>query len=85
LLRTGKTAEHAGAEAHAAIRRQHIAALDGLRGFGALVVVARHTLNAIAMPESSRRAVLEGPLAFVLNGNAMVQMFFVLSGSPRSS
>jgi peptidoglycan/LPS O-acetylase OafA/YrhL len=64
----------------AGTRREHIAALDGLRGFGALVVVARHTLNAIAMPESSRRAVLEGPLAFVLNGNAMVQMFFVLSG-----
>ena len=59
---------------------RRVGALDGLRGFGALVVVARHTLNAIAMPESSRRALLEGPLALVLNGNAMVQMFFVLSG-----
>lgn len=59
---------------------EHVAALDGLRGLAALIVVVRHTLNAVAMPDDVREAILRGPLAVVLNAEGAVQVFFVLSG-----
>ena len=58
----------------------HVAALDGLRGLAATVVVIRHTFNAISMPVPLRRQILESPLALVLNAQGAVQLFFVLSG-----
>src|SRR5262245_40606919 len=59
---------------------EHLSALDGLRGLAALVVVARHVLNAFAMSEGTRRGIIEGPLALVLNSDGAVHTFFVLSG-----
>jgi peptidoglycan/LPS O-acetylase OafA/YrhL len=59
---------------------RRIEALEGLRGVAAAVVVVRHTFNAIAMPLPLRHAMLEGPLAVVLNAQGAVQLFFVLSG-----
>jgi peptidoglycan/LPS O-acetylase OafA/YrhL len=58
----------------------YVAALDGLRGLAALVVFLRHTSNAIAIPVGARRALVEGPLAPLLNSQGAVQLFFVLSG-----
>ncbi len=57
-----------------------IAALEGLRGIAATIVVLRHTSNAIALPESTRRALLEGPLAPLFDAQGAVALFFVLSG-----
>lgn len=57
-----------------------ITGLDGLRGLASLIVVFRHTFNAVAMPVGTRRAFLEGPLAPLLNAQGAVQLFFVLSG-----
>lgn len=39
------------------------AGLDGLRGVAALIVVFRHTNNAVVMPMEARQALIEGPLA----------------------
>ncbi len=61
-------------------RIEHIAALDGLRGLAALVVVLRHCFNTVSIPISTREAVLQSPLALLLNGQGAVQLFFVLSG-----
>lgn len=58
----------------------HVAALDGLRGLAALVVVIRHSFNTVAIPVATREAVLQTPLALVLNAQGAVQLFFVLSG-----
>lgn len=58
----------------------HLAALDGLRGIAATIVVIRHVFNAAAMPVETRIAILHSPLAVVLNGQGAVQLFFVLSG-----
>lgn len=57
-----------------------IGALEGLRGAAAAIVVVRHTTNAIAMPEAARRTLLEGPWAPLLDAQAAVALFFVLSG-----
>ena len=57
-----------------------VAALEGLRGIAATIVVLRHTSNAVALPEGTRRALLEGPLAPLLDAQAAVTLFFVLSG-----
>jgi peptidoglycan/LPS O-acetylase OafA/YrhL len=59
---------------------ERMAALDGLRGIAAMVVVLRHLFNAVAMPLEIRMAVLHSPLALILNGQGAVQLFFVLSG-----
>jgi peptidoglycan/LPS O-acetylase OafA/YrhL len=64
----------------AAGRAGHVAALDGLRGLAALVVVIRHSFNSVVMPHSVREVVLQSPLALFLNGQGAVQLFFVLSG-----
>ena len=64
----------------AATSSGRIAALEGLRGLAGVVVVARHSLNAVQMPLPLRRALLEGPLAPLLNAQGAVQLFFVLSG-----
>lgn len=58
----------------------HVAALDGLRGLAALVVVIRHTVNAIPMPRAWRDQLYESPLAILLTSQGAVQLFFVLSG-----
>jgi peptidoglycan/LPS O-acetylase OafA/YrhL len=58
----------------------HVPGLDGLRGLAAAVVVARHSFNAVELDVATRRALLEGPLALVLNAQGAVQLFFVLSG-----
>lgn len=57
-----------------------IRALEGLRGLAAAIVVVRHTTNAIPMPEETRRRLLEGPWAPLLDAQAAVALFFVLSG-----
>jgi len=57
-----------------------ITGLDGLRGLASLIVVLRHTSNAVAMPLATRHALLEGPWAPLLNAQGAVQLFFVLSG-----
>ncbi|MBW2362821.1 MAG: acyltransferase [Deltaproteobacteria bacterium] len=60
--------------------KQRIAALEGLRGVAASIVVVRHATNAIALPQDTRRALLEGPWAPLLDAQAAVALFFVLSG-----
>ena len=60
--------------------RARLDGLDGLRGIASLIVVFRHTSNAIAMPMELRRQILESPLAILLNAQGAVQLFFVLSG-----
>jgi peptidoglycan/LPS O-acetylase OafA/YrhL len=57
-----------------------IAALDGLRGLAALVVLVRHAFNALGMPVTRQHELLASPLALVLNAQGAVQLFFVLSG-----
>lgn len=59
---------------------RRVAALEGLRGIAATIVVVRHTSNAIALPDGTRRALLEGPLAPLFDAQAAVALFFVLSG-----
>jgi peptidoglycan/LPS O-acetylase OafA/YrhL len=44
------------------------------------VVVVRHTLNAVAMPDGSRHAILASPLGLLLSADGAVRLFFVLSG-----
>ena len=61
-----------------AVSAGHLAALDGLRGVAATVVVACHCLGAVKLP--NRSALLEGPLALLVNATGAVQLFFVLSG-----
>lgn len=58
----------------------HLPALDGLRGIAAVVVVLRHTLNAIPMPMQWRHALYDSPLAILLTSQGAVHLFFVLSG-----
>ena len=60
--------------------RVRVAELDALRGLAAASVVMRHVFNAVVMPLALRRALLQSPLALLLNGQGAVQMFFVLSG-----
>lgn len=64
----------------AGARTGHVAALDGLRGLAALVVVFRHAFNSLALPFPLRESVFQSPLALLLNGQGAVQLFFVLSG-----
>ena len=59
---------------------RHVAALDGLRGIGALVVVIRHTANAVPMPELWRTQIFKSALAPLFSSQGAVQLFFVLSG-----
>ena len=59
---------------------RHFAALDGLRGVAALVVVLRHVVNATRMPAAWRDQVVGGALAPLVNSQGAVQVFFVLSG-----
>ena len=59
----------------------HVAALDGLRGVAAAVVVLHHWFNALAMPREARRVLFEGVLAPFVNGQGAVVLFFVLSGT----
>jgi len=58
----------------------HLAALDGLRGVAAAVVVFHHWFNALAMPREVRRVLFEGVLAPFANGQGAVVVFFMLSG-----
>jgi peptidoglycan/LPS O-acetylase OafA/YrhL len=58
-----------------------VAALDGLRGVAAAVVVLHHWFNALAMPREARRVLFEGVLAPFVNGQGAVVLFFVLSGT----
>lgn len=58
----------------------HLAALDGLRGLAALVVVLRHSLGGVDVPAATLDAVLRSPLIVFLNAAGAVQLFFVLSG-----
>jgi peptidoglycan/LPS O-acetylase OafA/YrhL len=58
---------------------RHVAALDGLRGIAALVVVIRHTTNAVPMPELWRTEIYKS-VPPVFSSQGAVQLFFVLSG-----
>ena len=60
--------------------RGHVAALDGLRGIAALVVVMRHCLGALDVPPERLERILGSPLVVFLNAAGAVQLFFVLSG-----
>jgi peptidoglycan/LPS O-acetylase OafA/YrhL len=40
----------------------------------------RHSFNAVALPVGLQQAIVESPLALLLNGQGAVQLFFVLSG-----
>ena len=42
--------------------------------------MVRHTTNAIAMPEATRRTLIEGPWAPLFDAQGAVALFFVLSG-----
>lgn len=44
------------------------------------MVIVRHTLNAVAMSDASRRAMLASPLGLLLSSDGAVRVFFVLSG-----
>jgi peptidoglycan/LPS O-acetylase OafA/YrhL len=57
-----------------------IPALEGLRGVASLVVVLRHVVGAAIVPVAVRRAVVEGPLAPLVNADGAIAIFFVLSG-----
>lgn len=59
---------------------RRIGALESLRGLAAAVVVVRHAFNALATSIPLQRAVVESPLAVLLNAQGAVQLFFVLSG-----
>ena len=55
-------------------------ALDGLRGVAALVVVAFHVLDYVALPRSLFSVWLMSPLGIFVNGPGAVHVFFVMSG-----
>jgi peptidoglycan/LPS O-acetylase OafA/YrhL len=61
-------------------RPAHEPALDGLRGLTALIVVVRHSFNAMVLPPGVRMALAQSPLAPLLHGQGAVQIFFILSG-----
>ena len=58
----------------------HVRSLDGLRGLAAVIVLIRHTTNAVTMPLEQRRMLIEGPFSLLFNAPGAVQLFFVLSG-----
>lgn len=70
-------AEHAAAPPRSG---GHLAALDGVRGIAALVVLVHHWFNALAMSREARRPLFEGFAAPFVNGQGAVVVFFVLSG-----
>jgi peptidoglycan/LPS O-acetylase OafA/YrhL len=76
----GKTGVLSPTPARRGSARTHRPALDGLRGIAALVVVFRHLFNRIALAPDVRLAVVQSPLALLVNGQGAVQLFFVLSG-----
>ena len=55
-------------------------ALDGLRGFAAVVVVASHVFDYDSLPASLMSLLLVSPLGLLVNGAGAVHLFFVLSG-----
>jgi peptidoglycan/LPS O-acetylase OafA/YrhL len=57
-----------------------VAALDGLRGLAATVVVIEHSFDAVAMPLPVRQLLIQSPLAPLFNAQGAVGLFFVLSG-----
>jgi peptidoglycan/LPS O-acetylase OafA/YrhL len=59
---------------------RRIAALESVRGMAATVVVLRHGLNALELPIRTQRALVESPLALLLDDQGAVQIFLVLSG-----
>jgi len=59
---------------------RHLAALDGLRGFAALVVVLRHSVGAFDVSPATMQAIMLSPLVLLQNAVGAVQLFFVLSG-----
>lgn len=54
--------------------------IDGLRGAAAVVVVAFHCFEAVALPDRVRTLWLASPLGVLVNGAGAVHLFFVLSG-----
>lgn len=60
--------------------RPRVHALDGLRGAAALVVVAFHVVDYVALPQVLLSTWLMSPLGVLVNGPGAVHLFFVLSG-----
>ncbi len=57
----------------------HLDALDGLRGCMAMVVLLRHAFNAVDLPDATRLAVMQSPLALLQSAQAAIHVFFVMS------
>src|SRR5205085_9502219 len=55
-------------------------ALDGLRGVAALIVVFGHTLSGLPIDIFKLAAFFASPFGLMVNGDAAVHVFFVLSG-----
>jgi len=66
--------------AASAAKGERIAALDGLRGIAALMVVVRHAITAVEMPVETLRCVGSGPIGWLANASGAVFLFFVISG-----
>ena len=65
--------------AHSEVGERHVASLDGLRGLMALVVIARHTFNAVDIPNETRLLLMQSPLALLQSGPGALHIFFILS------
>jgi len=68
-----------GEETPSALRGRNLA-LDGLRGVAALIVVLGHTLGGLPIDIFAKARFAGGPFGLVVNGDAAVHVFFVLSG-----
>jgi peptidoglycan/LPS O-acetylase OafA/YrhL len=55
-------------------------ALDGLRGAGAIAVMAYHVFDFFPIHEGVRAALLASPVGVLFNGLGALHVFFVLSG-----
>lgn len=64
----------------AAPATRHFSGLDGLRGLAAAIVVFRHSVEGVTMPEPLWNSLFRSPAALLLNAQGAVQIFFVLSG-----
>ncbi|MBW2292729.1 MAG: acyltransferase [Deltaproteobacteria bacterium] len=60
--------------------REHVLALDGLRGVAAIVVLNNHSVGSIVGGGEFLAAIKQTPLIALFNPKVAVEIFFVLSG-----